>query len=297
MKFKSGFISATGRPNVGKSTLINKLTGRNISIISDKPQTTRNIIKSILTGDDYQIVFMDTPGMQKPRNKLGEYLKNIADETMNDVDIVLFITDANQARPGEVDKNIISSLKLVKVPVLLIINKIDLMDKRQLLPILKNYSETYTFAGVFPVSAKTGDGMDELKDEIIKMLPEGPKYFPDDMVTDQPERVIAAEMIREKLLNVLEQEIPHGIGVEIDEFKERPDGKIIDISATIFCEKKSHKGIIIGKNGQLLKSIGEKSRKDIEKLLGTQVYLQLWVKVKDDWRNDEQMLKKLGFDL
>lgn len=297
MKFKSGFISATGRPNVGKSTLINKLTGRNISIISDKPQTTRNIIKSILTGDDYQIVFMDTPGMQKPRNKLGEYLKNIADETMNDVDIVLFITDANQARPGEVDKNIISSLKLVKVPVLLIINKIDLMDKRQLLPILKNYSETYTFAGVFPVSAKTGDGMDELKDEIIKMLPEGPKYFPDDMITDQPERVIAAEMIREKLLNVLEQEIPHGIGVEIDEFKERPDGKIIDISATIFCEKKSHKGIVIGKNGQLLKSIGEKSRKDIEKLLGTQVYLQLWVKVKDDWRNDEQMLKKLGFDL
>lgn len=296
MKFKSGFISATGRPNVGKSTLINKLTGRNISIISDKPQTTRNIIKSILTGDDYQIVFMDTPGMQKPRNKLGEYLKNIADETMNDVDIVLFITDANQARPGEVDKNIINSLKLVKVPVLLIINKIDLMDKRQLLPILKNYSETYTFAGVFPVSAKTGDGMDELKDEIIKMLPEGPKYFPDDMVTDQPERVIAAEMIREKLLNVLEQEIPHGIGVEIDEFKERPDGKIIDISATIFCEKKSHKGIVIGKNGQLLKSIGEKSRKDIEKLLGTQVYLQLWVKVKDDWRNDEQMLKKLGFD-
>lgn len=297
MKFKSGFISATGRPNVGKSTLINKLTGQNFSIISDKPQTTRNIIKSILTGDDYQMVFMDTPGIQKPKNKLGEYLKNIAHEAMNDVDLVLFTTDTEQARPGEVDKNIIDNLKLLKSPVFLIINKIDLIDKRQLLPIIKNYSEAYNFMGVFPVCAKTGDGIDELKEEIIKKLPEGPKYFPDDMVTDQPERVIASEIIREKLMNVLEQEIPHGIGVEVNGFKERPDGKIIDISATIFCEKKSHKGIVIGKNGQLLKSIGEKSRKDIERIFGTHVYLQLWVKVKDDWRNDEQMLKKLGFEL
>lgn len=297
MSFKSGFISATGRPNVGKSTLINKLTGRSISIISDKPQTTRNIIKSILTDDACQMVFMDTPGIQKPKNKLGEYLKNIANETMNEVDLVLFTTDAEQARPGEVDKNIIESFKFLKSPVFLIINKIDLIDKKQLLPIIKNYSEAYNFTGVFPVSAKTGDGIDELKKEIVKMLPEGPKYFPDDMITDQPERVIASEIIREKLMNALEQEIPHGIGVEVNQFKERPDGKIIDISATIFCEKKSHKGIVIGKNGQLLKSIGEKSRKDIEKIFGTHIYLQLWVKVKDDWRNDEQMLRKLGFEL
>jgi len=296
MNFRSGFISATGRPNVGKSTLINKLTGRNISIISDKPQTTRNVIKSILTGEDYQIVFMDTPGIQTPRNRLGEYLKNIAHETLNDVDIILFTTDAEQTRPGEIDKNIIKNLKMIKSPVLLVINKIDKIDKKQLLPIIKNFSEAYDFEGVFPVSAKTGDGLEELKKEIIRLLPEGPKYFPDDMITDQPERVLAAEIIREKLINVLEQEIPHGIGVEINVFKERPNGKITDISATVFCEKKSHKGMVIGKNGQLLKKIGEKSRKDIEKIFGTQIYLQLWVKVKDDWRNDEQMLKKLGFE-
>ena len=295
MEFKSGFVSAIGRTNVGKSTLINSLTGQKLSIISDKPQTTRTTIKSILTTEESQIIFIDTPGMHKPKNKLGEIMVNAAVNTLNEVDVVLFLSDVEQSEPGEGDLRIIRQLKSVNTPVLLLLNKIDLIEKKKLLPIIKSFSEMFNFHSVFPISAKTGDGLKELKTEIINMIPAGPKYFPDDMITDQPERVIAAEMIREKLINLLEDEIPHGIGVEVDRFSERPGGGIMDVSAIIYCEKDSHKGIVIGKNGQLLKKVGEQARLDIERLFGIKTFLQLWVKVKKDWRNSELMLKNLGF--
>jgi len=296
MAFKSGFISVIGRPNVGKSTLVNAITGRKLSIISDKPQTTRNTIKSIITTDEYQLVFIDTPGIHKPKTMLGEYMVKVATETLQEVDAVLFMVDSESGvTPGKGDSQIISQLHGIKTPVILIINKIDLIQKDTLLPMIENYGTAYDFAAVIPVSAVTGEGLDRLKDELVRILPEGPQYFPEDTITDQPERFIVAEIIREKMLQLLEDEVPHGTGVEVISFKEKPEDNFISIEANIYCEKESHKGIIIGKNGRMLKTIGTNARMDIERLFSTHVYLQLWVKTKKDWRNDSYMLRSLGY--
>jgi len=295
MGFKSGFITIIGRPNVGKSTLLNRLAGEKIAIMSDKPQTTRNTIKTIVTKDDFQIIFIDTPGIHKPKNKLGEYMVNSAQNDLNEVDIVMYMVEAGDEQPGAGDLFIIDILKNIKTPIFLIVNKIDLVEKEKLLVQIANFSEHLDFKAVIPISATQNQGIDLIFEEAKKNLPEGPKYFPDDMVTDQPEKVIAAEMIREKAINLLKDEVPYGIGVEVISFKERKNSDIIDIKANIYCEKQTHKGIIIGKGGRVLKEIGTQSRKDIENLLGSKVYLELWVKVKADWRNDSNMLRELGY--
>lgn len=295
MSFKSGFVSIVGRPNVGKSTLSNKLAGEKISIISSKPQTTRNTIKTIITTDNSQIIFIDTPGIHKPKNKLGEYMVNIARDTMSEVDIVLFLAEATDAEPGAGDIFIMEQLKQLNTPVFLILNKIDLIRKEQLFERIKKYSENMDFAAVIPISALNDEGTDIVLKEIEKALPEGPKYFPEDIITDQPEKAIAAELIREKILELIMEEVPHGIGVEIISFKERAGKNIIDIEAHIYCERETHKGILIGKEGKMLKTIGTLSRTEIENLLGVKVFLQLWVKVKPDWRNSDNMLRTLGY--
>lgn len=295
MAYKSGFITIIGRPNVGKSTLINAITGEKISIISDKPQTTRNTIKTVITTSDCQMVFIDTPGIHKPKTKLGEFMVNIAEGTLNEVDLVLFIVEATEAVPGKGDHFIVEQLKKVKTPVILLINKIDLVRKEQVLPVISTYSQLMDFKAVIPISALNTDGIGHILDEIKKQLPEGPQYFPDDMLTDQPEKMLAAELIREKILHLIDEEVPHGIGVEVLTFKDRAGKDMIDIEANIYCEKDTHKGILIGKGGEMLKKIGTLSRQDIERLLGTKVYLQLWVKVKPDWRNKDSMLKSLGY--
>lgn len=295
MSFKSGFVTVIGRPNVGKSTMINAIAGEKVSIVSDKPQTTRNILKAIVTRPDAQIVFIDTPGVHKPKNKLGEYMVNVAHATLNEVDVVIFITQASDKEPGEGDKMIISQLKEIKTPAILVINKIDLVKKEELLSMIAAYNELMDFAATVPISAIQGEGIDLVIKEILRLLPEGPKYFPDDMITDQSERILAAEIIREKMLSLLEDEVPHGIGVDIELFKERQDKNIIDIDAVIYCEKESHKGIIIGKHGSMLKKIGTLARTELENILGTKIFLQLWVKVKPDWRNSQSILRMLGY--
>lgn len=296
MNFKSGFIAVVGRPNVGKSTLINKIAGEKISIISDKPQTTRNVIKAIITKNDYQMVFLDTPGiMIKPKNKLGEYMIKVATEALEEVEVVLFIADATGGGPGKGDLEILKQLKKISSPVFLVINKIDLISKEQILSLISDYSNQLDFASVIPISALNGDGIDILVKGIKDKLPEGPAFFPEDMITDQPEKVIIAEIIREKLLLLLKEEVPHGIGVEVISFKERADKNIIDIQANIYCERDSHKGIIIGKNGKMLKQVGTLAREEIEKFLGIKIFLELWVKVKKDWRNSQNMLSSLGY--
>jgi len=295
MSFKSGFVTIVGRPNVGKSTLMNRFAGEKIAIISEKPQTTRNSIKAVVTEETSQIIFIDTPGMHKPKTKLGEYMVSVVQESLNEVDIVLFLVEATDAEPGAGDQYIAEQLRNLKTPVFLLINKIDLVKKEQLLYVIDNYKNLMDFEAIIPVSAANGEGIDIVLNEIRKKLPEGPKYFPDDMLTDQPEKAIVAELIREKILMFLSDEVPHGVGVEVLSFKERPNKNLIDISATIYCEKNSHKPIIIGKEGKMLKKIGSQSRADIERFLGVKVYLELWVKVKDDWRNSESMLKTLGY--
>jgi len=295
MSFKSGFVSIVGRPNVGKSTLSNALAGEKVSIISSKPQTTRNTIKSIITTPECQIILIDTPGIHKPKNKLGEYMVKIAEDSLNEVDVVLFLTEATDEEPGTGDLYIMEQLKKLKTPVFLIINKIDLIKKELLLTRIDKFTKVMDFAAVIPISAMYGEGLDILQKEIVKLLPEGPKYFPDDIVTDQPEKMIVSEIIREKMLELLEDEVPHGTGVEVLTFRERENKPLIDIEANIYCEKESHKGIIIGKNGAMLKKIGSNARIDIENLLGAKVFLQLWVKVKPDWRNSENMLRTLGY--
>lgn len=292
--FKSGFVTIVGRPNVGKSTLMNNIIGEKLSIMSNKPQTTRNKIQTILTRENYQIVFLDTPGIHKPKHRLGEYMVKVARDTLSEVDLVMFmITPDFEAGPG--DRFIIEQLKGIKTPVILVVNKIDTVDKEKLIKCIDNYSSEYEFSEIVPVSATNGDNVDRLLDVIVKHLPEGPKYFPDEMVTDQAERFIVSETIREKALNFLEQEVPHGIAVEVLTMKESEDTNIVNIDAVIYCERESHKGIIIGKNGQMLKKIGMYARTDIEKLLGAKVYLQIWVKVKKDWRDDPFTLKGLGY--
>jgi len=293
--FKSGFAAVIGRPNVGKSTMINGLTGEKVSIISDKPQTTRNAIRAIINKEDCQVVFIDTPGIHKPKNKLGEFMVNVAIDTMNEVDVILYLVEATDVKPGPGDMHIMEQLREVKTPIILVINKIDLVEKEKLLSLISEYKDKLDFQSIIPISAVNGEGLNLVMDELKKILPEGPKYFPDDMLTDQTERVLVAELIREKILHYLSEEVPHGVGVEVISFKEREEKNLIDIQANIYCEKESHKGILIGKQGKMLKKIGMNARQEIENLLGSKVFLQLWVKVKPDWRNSNQMLKMLGY--
>ncbi|SHH34846.1 GTP-binding protein Era [Caloranaerobacter azorensis DSM 13643] len=294
MGYKSGFVSIIGRPNVGKSTLLNCIIGEKISIISNKPQTTRNKIQCVYTGNDYQIIFLDTPGIHKPKNKLGEYMVKVAKDTLSEVDVVVLMVD-NSLKIGPGDKYILEQIKNIKTPKILLINKIDKIKSSDVDIIFENYKSTGIFEDIIPISALNGAGIDKFLKVIKKYLPEGPKYFPDDMITDQPERLIIAEIIREKALHNLEQEVPHGIAVETDLIRKRSDKDIIDINATIYCERESHKGIIIGKGGKKLKAIGKEARMDIERLLGSKVYLDIWVKVKKDWREKENLLRQLGY--
>ena len=293
--FRSGFVSLIGRPNVGKSTLMNCLVGEKIAIISNKPQTTRNKIQSILTTDTFQIIFIDTPGIHTPKSKLGNYMVKSAETTLNEVDIVLYLIEPYK-KIKKSDIKILERLKNIKSNVFLIINKIDTIEKEEILRVINAYSTKYSFKEIIPISAIKGVNTDDLLKNIEKYLPEGPKYFPEDMITDQPERQLAAEIIREKALYLLQEEIPHGIAVEITGMKKRENKEIIDIDATLYCEKNSHKGIIIGKQGSMLKKIGSKARYDIEKLLGSSINLQIWIKVKKDWRDSDFLLKNFGYD-
>jgi GTP-binding protein Era len=293
--FCSGFIAIVGRPNVGKSTLMNALVGEKIAIISDKPQTTRNRIQCILTRENYQIVFVDTPGIQKPKNKLGEYMIKAARSSLSDMEAILFVVDV-AAGIGSGDREIAEWLNEVKVPVILAANKMDIADKEKARKQIDEFKEAGSFTEVVEISAVQNTNLHLLEQKLAACLPEGPKYYPDDMITDQPERVIIAEIIREKGLELLREEVPHGIGVEIESIQEREDKNMVEIHASILCEKTSHKGIVIGKGGRMLKSIGSSSREDIERFLGVKVYLELFVKVKNDWRNDPNALRTLGYD-
>ena len=290
--FKSGFVTLIGRPNVGKSTLMNYLIGQKIAITSNKPQTTRNRIQTVLTTEDGQIVFVDTPGIHKAKNKLGEYMVNVAERTLNEVDVVLWLVEPSTFI-GAGEQHIIQELKKVKTPVILVVNKSDMVKKEDLLPCIAKYSEIHEFADVVPVSARTGDNTKELLKVIMKYLPYGPQFYDEDTITDQPERQIVAELIREKALHSLNEEIPHGLAVYIDKMKQRKN--IMDIEATIVCERDSHKGIIIGKQGSMLKKIGSTARYEIERLLDCKVNLQLWVKVKKDWRDSDFLIKNFGY--
>lgn len=294
-KFCSGFVSLIGRPNVGKSTLMNNLIGEKIAIISKKPQTTRNKIQSILTENDFQAIFIDTPGIHKPKSKLGNYMVKSAETTLNEVDIVLYLIEPFE-KIKESDLNIIKKLENIKTPIFLIINKIDTVPKEEILKTIESYKSILNFAEIIPISALKNKNTQELLKTIKKYLPEGPKYFPEDMITDQPERQIVSEIIREKSLNLLQEEIPHGIAVEINSMKKRQNKDLIDINATIYCEKDSHKGIIIGKQGAMLKKIGSNARYEIERLLGSNINLQIWIKVKKDWRDSDFLLKNFGYD-
>ena len=291
--YKSGFFSIVGCPNVGKSTLINRLVGQKIAIVTDRAQTTRNRITGVLTGKGWQMIFLDTPGMTKPRSKLGVYMQKVAEEASQDTEAILFVVDAlNGVR--ERDEDVMRILKTQRSPVIVLINKCDAASAAQM-EAARTAVKNAGYETVLSISAETGAHVDELIELLKGYLTEGPQYFPDDMVTDQPERVICAEMIREKTLQLLRDEIPHGIGVGIDKMELRKDGALMDVWATIYCERESHKGIIIGRGGKMLKRIGTEARKDIEWLLGVQVNLQLWIKVKEDWRNRQQMLNELGY--
>lgn len=290
---KAGFAALIGRPNVGKSTLMNTIIGQKIAITSNKPQTTRNQIRTILTDDRGQVVFVDTPGIHQAKNKLGEYMVTAAQRTLSDVDVVLFLVEPD-TKIGAGDTHILEELKKVDVPVILVINKTDTIAYEQLLPVIKTYSEAFAFNEIIPVSALKKKGIEELEENIFKYLPEGMPFYDEETVTDQPIRAIAAEMIREKALQCLKDEVPHGIAVGIDTMKKR--GKLYDIEATIVCERNSHKGIIIGKQGAMLKKIGSAARYEIEDLVGCQVNLKLWVKVQKEWRDSDFLIKNFGYD-
>lgn len=293
-KYYSGFVTIIGRPNVGKSTLLNKIMGEKLVIVSNKPQTTRNTIRCIYTKENYQIVFVDTPGIHRPINKLGEYMVNAAKQTLNEVDVILYLVDESMYI-GAGDQFILETLKDVRTPVFLLINKMDLLTKDELLKKISLYKDIDYIDEIIPISAKTNENLSNLLEIIVDKLPEGPQYFPEDMIIDQPERIIVAEIVREKALQLLQQEVPHGIATEVILIKERNKKNLLDIQVNIYCEKNSHKGIIIGKNGFMLKEIGKRARKDIEDLLGIKVNLQLWVKIKSDWRNKQRELKDLGY--
>ncbi len=294
METKSGFAALIGRPNVGKSTLMNRLIGQKIAITSNKPQTTRNRIQTVYTDERGQIVFIDTPGIHKAKNKLGEYMVNVAEKTLADVDAVLWLVEPS-AFIGAGEKRIIARLKSCKKPVLLVINKVDTVEKDEILRFIDAYRREMDFAEIIPVSALKGTNTDDLLDTVFKYLPYGPLYYDEDTVTDQPMRQIAAELIREKALRCLSDEVPHGIAVTVERMKEREDGSLWDIEATIVCERDSHKGIIIGKGGAMLKKIGSAARFEIEKQLEQKVNLKLWVKVRREWRDSELLMKNFGY--
>ena len=290
---KSGFAAVIGRPNVGKSTLINALIGQKIAIMSDKPQTTRSRILCILTEEDAQIIFLDTPGVHKPKHKLDDYMAKATEGALHGVDVVIFVVDVTE-KPGAGEQYILKQLANVRAPVLLAVNKVDCIPREKVLPILANYAKVYDFAGIVPISARAEENLEGLLAEIKKYLPEGPQYYPDDMVTDQPERLIVAELVREKVLELTRDEIPHAVAVDIEEMTARPKGDVY-IRAVIYVERESQKGIVIGARGALLRTIGQRARADVETLLGTKVYLDLWVKTRKDWRNRATALREFGF--
>ena len=293
--FKSGFVSIVGRPNVGKSTLMNNVVGEKIAIMSDKPQTTRNTIQAVYTDEECQIVFLDTPGIHKPKNKLGEFMVKSATDAFKNVDLVLFVVDDSK-KIGPGDRKIIEDLRGIKTPVILVLNKIDKLEESELFELMQLYSNEDLFKAIVPISALKGRNVNELLKVIGNYLQEGPKYFPDYMITDQPERVLVSELIREKVLHYLNDEVPQGVAVEVERMKSRQDKDIVDISAVIYCERDSHKGIIIGKNGRKLKGIGKSAREDMELLLGSKINLQLWVKVKENWRNLQNYITDFGYN-
>lgn len=292
---KSGFVTLIGRPNVGKSTLMNRLIGQKIAITSNKPQTTRNKIQTVYTCEQGQIVFLDTPGIHKAKNKLGDYMVNVAQHTLSEVDVILWLVEPSTFI-GAGERHIIEQLKKTKTPVILVINKTDTVKREEILTFIDAYRKELEFVEIVPVSALKGDNTQDLIDSIFKYLPYGPMFYDEDTVTDQPQRQIVSELIREQALRCLDEEIPHGIAVSIDQMKWRADDSIVDIDATIVCERDSHKGIIIGKGGSMLKKIGSRARKEIEDLLETQVNLKLWVKVKKDWRDSDFLLKNFGYN-
>ncbi|SCZ77153.1 GTPase Era [Acidaminobacter hydrogenoformans] len=294
MPFKSGFVSIIGRPNVGKSTLLNAITGEKIAIMSDKPQTTRNRIQAIYTTKESQIIFVDTPGMTKAKNKLGDFMIRTALDTLKEVDAIIFVVDDSLSL-GPADKFILQHLEGIKTPVILAINKVDKIMPDQYAIITKLYSDYDFIKEIISISALQGANIGPLVEKVIGFLPEGPMYYPGDMITDQPERAIVAEIIREKLLHYLDQEVPHGVAVEIEAMKERENSNMFDIRAVIVCERESHKGIIIGKGGRKLKGVGKSAREEIERLLGAKVFLELWVKVRPGWRDNDLMLKNFGY--
>ncbi|MDV2581019.1 GTPase Era [Alkalibacillus haloalkaliphilus] len=293
-QFHSGFIAIVGRPNVGKSTFMNRVIGEKIAIMSDKPQTTRNKIQGVLTTDDAQFIFIDTPGIHKPKHRLGDFMNRSAINTLNEVDVIMFMVNADEGY-GKGDEFIIEKLKDVNNPVVLVINKIDQVHPDQLLPIIDTYREKMDFNDIVPISALEGNNTDSLLSVLSEKLPEGPQYYPEDQITDHPERFIISELVREKVLHHTHEEIPHSIAVVIDSIRSRDDKDIIDVQATIIVERNSQKGIIIGKQGKMLKQVGSEAREDIEALLGSGVFLELWVKVQKDWRNRAFHLRDYGY--
>lgn len=292
--YKSGFAAIIGRPNVGKSTLLNAMVGEKISIISSKPQTTRNSIRAVYTTEHFQLAFLDTPGVHKPKNMLGEYMLASAQASLGEVDVIVYVVEAD-AGIGRGDTYILDMLERVSTPIILAVNKTDLSDRSRVDALVEDFRAKRGFADIIPISAVTGHNLNILRGAIVEKLPEGPKYFPDEMITDQPERFVVSEIIREKALLLLEQEVPHGIAVDIEQMEEDERPGLLSIQANIYCEKQSHKRIVIGKGGSMLKRIGTLARKDIESLLGCRVYLQLWVKVKKDWRNTAGSLHSFGY--
>ncbi|KAB7709213.1 GTPase Era [Bacillus aerolatus] len=292
--YKSGFISIIGRPNVGKSTFLNRVIGQKIAIMSDKPQTTRNKVQGVYTKEDAQMIFIDTPGIHKPKHKLGDFMMKVAVNTLREVDLVLFMVNAEEGY-GRGDEFIIEKLKGTQTPVFLVMNKIDRVHPDQLMELIDQYKDLYPFSEIIPISALEGNNVERLLDQIEENLPEGPQYYPADQVTDHPERFIVSELIREKVLHLTREEVPHSIAVVIDKMERREDKDIINVMATIVVERDSQKGIVIGKRGALLKEIGQRARHDIENLLGSQVFLELWVKVQKDWRNKASNLRDFGF--
>lgn len=291
--FRSGFVAIVGRPNVGKSTLMNHVIGQKIAIMSDKPQTTRNKIHGVYTTDELQIVFLDTPGIHKPQSKLGNYMNQSAESALKEVDAVMFLIDASEGLGGG-DRYIIEQLKSVRTPVFLVMNKIDKIQPEELLPLITQYKDLYPFTEIVPISALQGNNVNTLLEQLSRYVPEGPQYYPADQVTDHPEQFVCAELVREKILHLTREEIPHSIAVTIEDMRVQDNG-VVYIGAVIFVERDSQKGIIIGKRGELLKEVGKGARKDIEALLGSRVFLELWVKVKKDWRNQERVLRDMGF--
>jgi GTPase len=291
---KSGFISIIGRPNVGKSTFLNRVIGQKIAIMSDKPQTTRNKVQGVLTLEDSQLIFIDTPGIHKPKHRLGDFMMKVAQNTLKEVDLVLFMVNAHEGY-GRGEEFIIEKLQNVKTPVFLVINKIDLIHPDQLFKLIESYNEKFNFAEIVPISALEGNNIEKLLEQIKERMPEGPQFYPADQVTDHPERFIVSELIREKALHLTREEIPHSLAVVIEKMERQPEKDMVHVMATIIVERDSQKGIIIGKQGGMLKEIGKRARHDIESLLGSKVFLELWVKVQKDWRNKASQLRDFGF--